>query len=126
MSVSKLSLIVASTFVPSIVFAQAAAPASQGGSFGPIIFLVAIMAFMYFLVWRPQQKKAKDHRALVAAVAVGDEVLLSSGVVGKVSEIYEQYIAVNVGEGVNLTLQRAAVSAVLPKGTLGSLKASKA
>lgn len=130
MSVSKLSLIALSALIPSIVLADAsdasAAPAAQGGGFGPIIFLVAIMAFMYFLVWRPQQKKAKDHRALVAGIAVGDEVLLSSGIVGKVSEVYEQYVAVNVGEGVNVTLQRAAVAAVLPKGTLGSLKNSKA
>lgn len=126
MSVRKLSLIALSLLTPAIVFADAsAAPAAQGGGFGPIVFLVAILAFMYFLVWRPQQKKAKDHRALVAGVVVDDEVLLSSGIVGKVSAIYEQYIAVNVGEGVNLTFQRNAVAAVLPKGTLGSLKNAK-
>ena len=124
MSVSKLSLIALFALIPSIVLADAA-PAAQGGGFGPIIFLVAILAFMYFLVWRPQQKKAKDHRALVAGVGIDDEVLLSSGIVGKISAIYEQYIAVNVGEGVNVTLQRSAVAAVLPKGTLGSLKTSK-
>lgn len=126
MSVRKLSLVVLSTLIPSFVFAEAAAaPAAQGGGFGPIIFLVAILAFMYFLVWRPQQKKAKSQRALVASVAADDEVLLSSGIVGKVSAVYDQYIAVNVGNDVTVTVQRAAVTAILPKGTLSSLKTSK-
>lgn len=126
MSVRNLSLIVLSTLIPSFVFAAGeAAPAAQGGGFGPIIFLVAILAFMYFLVWRPQQKKAKDHRALVAGVAVDDEVLLNSGIVGKVSAIYDQYIAVNIGNEVIVTVQRVAVAAVLPKGTLSTLKTSK-
>jgi len=123
MSIRKLSLIAVSALLPGIVMAEAsAAPAAQGGSYGPIVFLVAILAFMYFLVWRPQQKKAKDHRTLVAGVAADDEVLLSSGIVGKVSAVYEQYIAVNVGNDVTVTVQRAAVTAVLPKGTLSSLK----
>lgn len=126
MSIRNVSLVVLSTLIPGIVFAEgAAAPAAQGGGFGPIVFLVAILAFMYFLVWRPQQKKAKSHRALVAGVAVDDEVLLSSGIVGKVSAVYEQYIAVNVGNDVTVTVQRVAVAAVLPKGTLSSLKGSK-
>lgn len=126
MSIRNLALIVPSLLIPSFVFAEGEAPAApQGGGFGPIIFLVAILAFMYFLVWRPQQKKAKDHRALVAGVTVDDEVLLSSGIVGKVSAVYDQYIAVNVGNEVIVTVQRAAVSAVLPKGSLNSLKNSK-
>jgi len=61
----------------------------------------------------------------VAGVTVDDEVLLSSGIVGKVSAVYDQYIAVNVGNEVIVTVQRAAVSAVLPKGTLSTLKTSK-
>jgi preprotein translocase subunit YajC len=127
MSISKLSLLALSALIPSFVFAaDAAAPAAQpGGGFGPVVFLVAILAFMYLLVWRPQQKKAKAHRALVSAVGIDDEVLLSSGIVGKVSATYEQYVAVNLGDNVNVVVQRGAVAAVLPKGTLGSLKTSK-
>ncbi len=126
MSIRNVSLVVLSMLIPGFVFAEGeAAPAAQGGSFGPIIFLVAILAFMYFLVWRPQQKKAKDQRALVASVAADDEVLLSSGIVGKVSAVYDQYIAVNVGNDVTVTVQRAAVTAILPKGTLSTLKTSK-
>lgn len=128
MSIRNLSLVVLSTLIPTIVLAEgeAAPAAAQQGSFGPIIFLVAILAFMYFLVWRPQQKKAKDHRALVAGIAVDDEVLLSSGMIGKVSALYDQYVAVNVGNDVIVTVQRVAVAAVMPKGTLSSLKTSKA
>ena len=127
MSIRNVSLVVLSSLIPTFVFAEgeAAPAAAQGGGFGPIIFLVAILAFMYFLVWRPQQKKAKEQRALVASVAADDEVLLSSGIVGKVTAVYEQYIAVNVGNDVTLTVQRAVVTAILPKGTLSSLKTSK-
>lgn len=124
MSIRHLSLIVLSSLIPSFVFAEgeAAPAAAQQGGFGPIVFLVAILAFMYFLVWRPQQKKAKAHRALVSAVAVDDEVLLSSGIIGKIAAIYEHYVDVNVGNNVLVTVQRGAVASVLPKGTLGSLK----
>ncbi len=122
MSLSKVCTISLFAVIPSLVFAEGeAAPAAQQGGFGPIIFLVAILAFMYLLVWRPQQKKAKEHRALVAAITVDDEVLLSSGIIGKVSAIYDQYIMVNLGEA-SVTVQRAAVSTVLPKGTVDSLK----
>lgn len=127
MTFRNLSVFMLSTLIPGFVCAEGeAAPAAQGGGFGPIIFLIAILAFMYFLVWRPQQKKAKDHRNLVAGVVVDDEVLLSSGIVGKISALYDQYIAVNVGNEVIVTVQRAAVAAVLPKGTLSTLKTSKA
>ena len=123
MTVRTLFLMAMTALIPGVSLAQAAAATpAQGGGFGPIIFLVAILAFMYFLVWRPQQKKAKEHRALVAGIAVGDEVLLSSGIVGTVAEVFEQYLSVRVQDGVALTLQRAAVAAVLPKGTICSLK----
>lgn len=128
MSIRQLSLVFLSFIAPSVLFAADAASDSsattgqQGGGFGPIIFLVAILAFMYFLVWRPQQKKAKQHRALVAAITAGDEVLLSSGMVGKIVETYEQYVSISLQDGVTVLLQRGAVAAVLPKGTIESLK----
>ncbi len=101
--------------------ADAAAPA-LGNSFGPIIFLALIVVFMYFMVWRPQQKKAKEHRALVAGVSKGDEVMTNAGIVGKVANVYDQYLDLEVSAGVSITLQKGAVASVLPKGTLDSLK----
>jgi len=100
--------------------ADAAAP--QGGGFGPIIFLVVIVAFMYFMVWRPQQKKAKAQRELVASVATGDEVMTGGGIIGKVAKVYEGYLGVEVHEGGSIIIQRNAVGSVLPKGTIASIK----
>ena len=126
MLIRSLSLILSALLAPSVIFAETlsagSATGQPGSGFGPIIFLVAILAFMYFLVWRPQQKKAKQHRALVAAVAVGDEVLLSSGIVGIVAATHDHYLSIRVQEGTNFLLQRAAVTAVLPRGTLEAIK----
>ncbi|MCD8500159.1 MAG: preprotein translocase subunit YajC [Gammaproteobacteria bacterium] len=123
---SKILFALSAALIPAFVFAEGeAAAATQQGGFGPIIFLVAILAFMYLLVWRPQQKKAKEHRALVAGVGVDDEVLLSSGIVGKVSSTYDQYVAVTLADNVTVMVQRVAVTAVLPKGTIDALKSTK-
>ena len=103
------------------IAADTAAPA-QGSSYGPIIFLVLIVVFMYFMVWRPQQKKAKEHRALISGVSKGDEVMTSAGIIGKVANVCEQYIDVEVSANVMITIQKGAVASVLPKGTLDSLK----
>lgn len=127
-SMSKRFLMALLAFVPSFMFAEntsSAAAAPQQGGFGPIIFLVAILGLMYVFVWRPQQKKAKDHRALVSAVGVEDEILLNSGMVAKVSASHDQYLSVTLGEGVTVLVQRSAISAVLPKGSIESLKKSK-
>lgn len=105
----------------SAMAADSAAAAQQGG-FGPIVFLVLIVAFMYFMVWRPQQKKAKAQRELVASVSLGDEVMTGSGIIGKVSKVYENYLDMEVNNGGSITIQRNAVGTVLPKGTIASIK----
>jgi preprotein translocase subunit YajC len=74
----------------------------------------------YFLLIRPQAKRAKEHRAMVGALAVGDEVETSGGILGKVTETGEQFLVVEIAEGVRVRVQRATISRVLPKGTLKS------
>lgn len=105
-----------------VALAEGATTAQESGGFGPIIFLVLIVVFMYFMVWRPQQKKAKEHKALISGASKGDEVMLSSGLVGIITAVYEQYLDVEVAANVVITVQKGALASVLPKGTLNALK----
>lgn len=96
--------------------APAAAP-QQGGvmAFLPLIIIFVIF---YFLLIRPQSKRAKEHRDMVAKLAKGDEVVTNGGLLGKVTELGDSYVTVEVAEGVAVKLQRQAVAQVLPKGTI--------
>jgi preprotein translocase subunit YajC len=108
-------------FLISDAWAQAPANgAAQGGGMTTFLLMGGMFVVFYFLLIRPQQKRAKEHRALIAALAKGDEVVTSGGMVGKVSDLNENYVTVEVGEGVNVKVQRPAIQAVLPKGTLKS------
>jgi len=82
----------------------------------PIVMIVVF----YFLLIRPQSKRAKEHRAMVAALEVGAEIATSGGIIGKVTEVSEQFLTVEIAPGVNVKVQRHTVSQVLPKGTLKS------
>jgi preprotein translocase subunit YajC len=82
----------------------------------PIIMIVVF----YFLLIRPQSKKAKEHRNMVAAIETGAEVVTSGGILGKVTEISEQFLTVEIADGVNVKVQRHTVAQVLPKGTIKS------
>ena len=101
--------------------AQTAGGAAPGGAFVQLLPLLLIFVVFYFLLIRPQTKRAKEHRAMVAALEVGAEVVTNGGILGKVSELGEQFITVEVASGVNIKVQRHAVAQVLPKGTLKSV-----
>jgi preprotein translocase subunit YajC len=102
--------------IPS-AYAQAAGGA-QPNAFLQLLPLVLIFVVFYFLLIRPQAKRAKEHKAMVAALGVGDEVVTSGGILGKVTETGEQFLTVEIAEGVRVKVQRHTVGAVLPKGTL--------
>jgi preprotein translocase subunit YajC len=102
--------------IPS-AYAQAAGGA-QPNAFLQLLPLVLIFVVFYFLLIRPQAKRAKEHKAMVAALAVGDEVVTSGGILGRVTETGEQFLTVEIAEGVRVKVQRHTVGAVLPKGTL--------
>jgi len=104
-------------FFISPAYAQTAAP---GGTLSPIIMIVGLFAIMYFMVIRPQNKKQKEHREMVSALAAGDEVVTAGGVLGKVTAVGEQFLDVEVANNVTIKVQRHTVAAVLPKGTLKS------
>ena len=111
----------------SNAYAQAAAPAGQDpmGSFMGIVPLILMFVVLWFLMIRPQMKKAKEHQKMVSEMQKGDEVVTQGGVVGRITKVGESYVTVEVAEGkdgpVELTVQKQAVSAMLPKGTLKSL-----
>ena len=95
---------------------------AEGPGMLPMIFtMVLIFAVMYFLVIRPQSKRNKEHRALVAGLAEGDEVLAGGGMVGRISGLAEQFVTLEVARNVQVKVQRQSVSTVLPKGTIKSI-----
>lgn len=100
---------------------QSAYAQAEGGGADPfmsLLPLVLIFAVFYFLLIWPQNKRQKEHRELVANLAVGDEIVTAGGVLGKVTEVKEQFVHVQVADGVVLKVQRHTVGAVMPKGTV--------
>ncbi|HEX5953384.1 MAG TPA: preprotein translocase subunit YajC [Rhodanobacteraceae bacterium] len=105
----------------STLFAAAAAPAAAGEpnpmySFG---FLILLFVVFYFLLIRPQQKRAKEQRKMISELAKGDEVI-AAGILGRVENVGEHFLTVEVADNVQIRVQKGAVSNVLPKGTLKS------
>ena len=101
--------------------AQAAAPAAQGGEMFQIFFLIGLFVLFYFIAIRPQRKRQKEHTDMVSALGKGDEVVTTSGILGKINRIEDNFVVVQVADNVELKFQRSYISAVLPKGTLKSI-----
>ena len=87
-------------------------------SFLPLILMFAVL---YFIMIRPQMKRQKEHRNMLAAMAKGDEVVTNGGIVGKVTKVSDAYVGVEIAEGTEITVQKASVTTILPKGTIKSL-----
>ena len=83
--------------------------------------LVLIFVVFYFLLIRPQQKKSKEHRAMLEALQKGDEVVTAGGVVGRVAKLTDQYASIEVAPSVEINVQRSAIQQLLPKGTIKAL-----
>jgi preprotein translocase subunit YajC len=108
-------------FISDALAAGSTTQAAQADGTFPLIMIAAIFVVFYFMLIRPQNKRAKEHRELVGTLKKGDEIVTSGGILGKVVSIDEQYLKLALAEGVEITVQRGAVSSVLPKGTLKSL-----
>ena len=108
----------------SEAFAQAAPPATGStdpngfGGLGGMLPLILMIVVLYFIMIRPQMKRQKEHKAMVDALAKGDEVVTSGGVLGKVSKIGDTFVGLEVAQGVEIQIQRSAVVQVMPKGTV--------
>ena len=109
------------SFFISDALAAGAPGAPQADSTFSLIMIAAIFVLFYFMLIRPQNKKAKEHRELLGRLKKGDEVITSGGMLAKVVNLDDQYIKVSLAEGIEISLQKGAVIAVLPKGTLKSL-----
>ena len=95
--------------------AQQTPPTADGSFF---ILMIGMFVLMYFMIIRPQRKRQKEHEQLVGALAKGDEVVLTSGMLGKVTKISDAYVVINTGNNIELKFQKQSVHAVLPKGTI--------
>jgi preprotein translocase subunit YajC len=102
--------------------AQAAAPAAspQGGALGlsPLIMMAVLFGIFYFMMIRPQMKRQKEHRNLLAALAKGDEVVMGGGLVGRIEDVGESFIRVEIASGTVVQVQKGSITQVLPKGSL--------
>lgn len=105
-------------------YAQAAAQPAPGGLFGGglggLLFPVILIAIMYFLMIRPQMKRAKEHKAMLEKLSRGDEVITNGGIAGTVTDLGDNFVSVEIAPNVRIRVQKGAVANVLPKGTLKS------
>ena len=101
----------------------AAAPASAGGGMEMIIMLAVFGLVFFFMIYRPQAKRVKEHKSLMSALTKGDEVLTQGGIVGKIVKVSDEkdFIVISISETTEVTVQKGSISAVLPKGTMKSL-----
>ncbi|MBP8012651.1 MAG: preprotein translocase subunit YajC [Acinetobacter sp.] len=102
--------------------AHAAGEAAQQPSLVANLLMIAVfIAIFYFLIWRPQSKRAKEHRSLIESLGVGSEVVFAGGLMGKITKIEGDFAVVELNRGVEVKVQRASVISVLPEGTLNNL-----
>jgi len=97
-------------------WAQTAAASPMGG-YSNFIVLGLIFVVFYFLLIRPQTKRAKEHREMVGKLSAGDEIVTTGGILGRISQVQDQFITLEVASGVAITLQRFQVAQLMPKGT---------
>ena len=106
------------SFFISDAVAEAAPGAQQADPMTSLIFFGGMILIFYFILIRPQSKRAKEHRELVAGISKGDEVITNGGVLGKITDVSEQYVTLEVADNVEMKIQKSAVATVLPKGSL--------
>ena len=107
-------------FVSPAAAQAAGGAAGQPSMLGSILPLIIIFVVFWFLLLRPQMKRAKEHRELLAKLQKGDEVITSGGLAGRIEDLGESFVTVEIADKVSIKVQRGAVTAVLPKGTLKS------
>jgi preprotein translocase subunit YajC len=101
-------------------YAQAAAGGSESGGLMSFLLLILMFVVLYFIMIRPQMKRQKETKAMLEALAVGDEVVTVGGIVGKVTALKDQFVSVEIATGTEVQMQKGAITTVLPKGTLKS------
>jgi preprotein translocase subunit YajC len=95
-------------------------PGAPGGQFQFALIMAAFIALFYFMLIRPQSKRAKEHQALISKLATGDEVVTTGGLLGKIAEVGDTFLTLEVADGVRLKVQKVQIAQLMPKGTLKS------
>jgi preprotein translocase subunit YajC len=108
-------------FFISSAQAQSAAPAGDPGMMGSLIMFGGLFIFMYLFIIRPQRKRQKEHSNLLGGLSKGDEVTMTSGILGKITKLEGDYVILEVNNNLELKFQLSAVHAVLPKGTIKAI-----
>ena len=109
------------SFFISDALAQAPAAGAGGGGLEALLFPIGLVLILYFFMIRPQVKRQKEHRKMVSALAKGDEIATEGGLLGKITDLGENFAQLEIAEGIQVKIRRQAVSAVLPKGSLKEL-----
>lgn len=107
-----------SFFISDAMAQQAPAAAAGEPGFANIIFLVVLFAIFYFMLLRPQLKRAKEHKKMTESIAKNDEVVTTGGIAGRVSKVEDSFITVQIAAGVEVQVQKNAIGSLLPKGSL--------
>lgn len=102
-------------------YAQAAGAPAQGDTLMGLLPIILMFVILYFLMIRPQMKKAKEHKSMLDALQKGDEVVTAGGVAGKITKLGDAYLSLEIAPGTEISVQKAAVQTLLPKGTLKSI-----
>jgi len=120
--IAKIGLFLSLCFFSVLALAEGAPVQPEGPSaIMQLVFFGGFILIFYFLMWRPQSKRAKEHKNLVSELSKGDEVITNGGIAGKISKVSEDFIRVEVAEGVEIKIQKVAIASALPKGTLKSI-----
>jgi preprotein translocase subunit YajC len=101
--------------------AHAQSAGAQPGGFGSLLLPLGFIAIVFFMMIWPQMKRQKAHKELLSKLAKGDEVVTNGGIGGRIDQVGDHFVTVEIAEGVKIKLQKGAISAVLPKGTLKSV-----
>ncbi|HMV38734.1 MAG TPA: preprotein translocase subunit YajC [Plasticicumulans sp.] len=109
------------SFLISDAYAQAAPAGAASDPIMQFLPLVVIMVAFYFILLRPQQKRQKEHKSMIEALKKGDEVVTGGGVLGRIVEVGDNFVSLEVADKVEIKVQKAAVSSLLPKGTVKGL-----
>jgi preprotein translocase subunit YajC len=92
-----------------------------GPGMGDFVFLIAIFAVFWFLLIRPQQKRAKEHKTMVEALSKGDEAVTNGGLLGKITKVGDSFVTLEIADGLRVQVQRASIAQLMPKGTMKSI-----
>lgn len=110
-----------SFFINDAIAASSTTLPAHSDNMFSLFMLIGIFVLFYIMLIRPQSKRAKEHKELINQLKKGDEVVTSAGMIAKITHIDEQFVKIAISEGVEMTLQRQAITSILPKGTIKSL-----